>query len=1181
VLPAAVYLEVLLQLHRETLGGDTATLRNVRFSQALILTESQKTFLVTSFNPEERTAVIATRRSGDDEVWTTHADATLYYHDGNQPRLQDIGSLRSRLTKAVDVQDVYQTLQRRGLEYGPHFQTITSLYRGEGDILAHIVLVPGPAKELLEYRAHPSLLDGCFQALVAVLDDSINAAGFIPVAVRELTLHCAFPEKLWCHGRLTAVTARTVECDLDVYTENGTAVAEIRGLQCQALPGDAQQSQEARLAKRTYQYHWSEQNGSSRMLQRDGWLIISDERGISNRLADQMRKIGVTDLIMTAPNSSLSEVDGRLTLVESLRETGPLTPIPDAMDRLHRTVDSIAGIVLMNGLDAGPKTDDPVGIATGERVLAILQNLSKVKIPLARVYLVTRAAHQVIETDAAVNPAQGTLVGIMRVAFNELQQMHCTSVDLSEEATDDDLRMLAIELVSDFPEEEVALRPQGRFVSTLRSAEPLATTAVEQLDMSQKKGFVLSEFARGDGTPIFRELAGISPKAGEIVVWVEAATGSRRFLEAHRPETYSSAHALTTFICGVVSALGEGVKDFAIGDRICGYVRARLANQAVLHAGSAVLVKPRPHVPAAVLASSLAIQTRALYLVNQSEINYKSTVLVYADVFGLAFIQAAKATGAIIIAVGNRDFGNDLSKHFGADYIVWNASEMHDVVQNVTSGNGVDVIAVPVSAWTRTFDFSTLAENGCVINTAEGPIDVRIPLGEKVGSIISVTTNALLERRREILIGYLSSALDVLASGSFRPLPLPTLLASELLSPKLLDKGGFEDFTVILSQPGAMLPIQSLEPVPVHDAGTYVISGGFGGVGSEVARWLSRNGARNLALLGRRGLADPHARAFVEELQELGVRIVAPACDIADPISLGAAFDLITATMPPVRGVIHSAAILADAPLVDLSGHDFRRVMLPKALGAWHLHNATKYLSLDFFILFSSISALVGNSGQTNYVAANCYLDALAWHRRTAGLPATSVNWGAISDVGIVTRSATLQKHLDYTGLTAIPIADTLFAFGKILAKRPTQICVAEANWQQWARYETKGGKSPRFADLVGEANDENEDSHKVQLRNKLLSVGPQERQEVLAYILSEIFGPELRMSAEEIDIHRPFNRMGIDSLMGVGLQLSIELTLGARFSAFELVGDDTIFNLASKCLEQLQIPIECVDMAA
>jgi len=344
---------------------------------------------------------------------------------------------------------------------------------------------------------------------------------------------------------------------------------------------------------------------------------------------------------------------------------------------------------------------------------------------------------------------------------------------------------------------------------------------------------------------------------------------------------------------------------------------------------------------------------------------------------------------------------------------------------------------------------------------------------------------------------------------------------------------------------------------------------------------LVRHGARHLALLGRRGLGDPCAKAFVAELQALGVSVVAPPCDIADPEQLSAAFDLIAATLPPVRGVIHSAAVLADAPLLRVTEQDFRRAMLPKALGAWNLHNATSNCPLEFFVLFSSISSLVGNSGQTNYVAANCYLDALAWHRRAAGLPATSINWGAIADVGIVTRDATLQKHLEYTGLIAMPVADALYAFDTLLNKGLTHVCVAEANWQQWARYEMKGGTSSRFVSLIGESISNDEEAKHLSLRTKLLSVEPQDRQEVLAYILAEIFGNELKMAIEEVDVHRPFNRMGVDSLMAVGLQLGIESILGARVSALELVGDLTICDIASKCLGQLDIPTIPVAAAA
>ena len=1177
VVPGAAYLEMMLQLHQDMIGGNTAIIRNVRLSRAVLLDESQNTRLVTVFNSEKRTAAIVTRNSSSEITWSTHAEATLCPYDAGGLRSQDISSIRVRLNNRIDVGDLYEALHRRGLQYGPHFRTITSLFQGKQEVLAHINAAPRPDKEGIRYQVHPTLLDGCFQALIATVDENISKGGFVPVSLKELMVYGAFPEKLWCHGRMTAASARQLEFDFEVYTEDGVMVAEAKGLHCQALPGDARQSPEALLAKRTYQYCWLEQNGSSGTQRPGRWLVFSDEGGIAETLSIEMRKSGAAELIMAGPTSRLSEVDGRLTLIESVPQAGTVARTTP-MD-LHRSVDSIEGVVFLSGCDAGPETNDPVGLAAAERILLLLQSLATMTPSLPRIYVVTRAAHQVVDTDAFVNPAQGTMLGVTRVAFNELGDMHCTSIDLSAAATGDECRMLANELVSNCADDEIALRGQGRFVSKLELSEALTTSSVMELDTSGEQAFMLSSGSKSGGAPVFREMDRISPQAGEIIARVHAVSASTRFLKAHELDIGTGSHQLTAFVSGVVSDLGDGVTDFAIGDRICGYVRTRLASQVALKAVSAIPVNSSPH-SAAEVASSVAPQARALYLVDHSKISCESTVLVYADLVGLAFIQAAKAKGATVIAFGSPGFGNDTLEQFGADHVVWNASDMHEIVRHVTGGDGVDVLAVPIAAWAELRDFSILARHSYLVNTADGPIDFRIPLDEHIGAVVSVTTDALLDGPRNILVGYASSALKELSSGVFRPLPQTTVLPGNLLSetaPELAST----NFTILLTTPGSIVPIEPLELPPISEAGTYVISGGFGGFGSAVARQLVRHGARHLALLGRRGLGDPYAKAFVAELQALGVSVVAPPCDIADPEQLSAAFDLIAATLPPVRGVIHSAAVLADAPLLRVTEQDFRRAMLPKALGAWNLHNATSNCPLEFFVLFSSISSLVGNSGQTNYVAANCYLDALAWHRRAAGLPATSINWGAIADVGIVTRDATLQKHLEYTGLIAMPVADALYAFDTLLNKGLTHVCVAEANWQQWARYEMKGGTSSRFVSLIGESISNDEEAKHLSLRTKLLSVEPQDRQEVLAYILAEIFGNELKMAIEEVDVHRPFNRMGVDSLMAVGLQLGIESILGARVSALELVGDLTICDIASKCLGQLDIPTIPVAAAA
>ena len=109
--------------------------------------------------------------------------------------------------------------------------------------------------------------------------------------------------------------------------------------------------------------------------------------------------------------------------------------------------------------------------------------------------------------------------------------------------------------------------------------------------------------------------------------------------------------------------------------------------------------------------------------------------------------------------------------------------------------------------------------------------------------------------------------------------------------------------------------------------------------------------------------------------------------------------------MPPLRGIIHAAMVLDDGILTQLTAERFSSVMSPKIAGAWNLHTASAKLPLDHFIMFSSVSALVGTAGQANYVAANCFLDALAHYRRAFGMPALSVNWGALDEVGFLARN--------------------------------------------------------------------------------------------------------------------------------------------------------------------------------
>jgi NAD(P)-dependent dehydrogenase (short-subunit alcohol dehydrogenase family) len=226
------------------------------------------------------------------------------------------------------------------------------------------------------------------------------------------------------------------------------------------------------------------------------------------------------------------------------------------------------------------------------------------------------------------------------------------------------------------------------------------------------------------------------------------------------------------------------------------------------------------------------------------------------------------------------------------------------------------------------------------------------------------------------------------------------------------------------------------------------VTGGFGGFGLKVAEWLVSSGAGNLVLVGRRGAADANSREAVERLRCAGAKVLPVAADIAEEGEVQRLLAEIAETMPPLRGVFHAAAVLDDSPISAVTRARLHTVLRPKALGAWHLHRHTRTLPLDHFVLFSSIGSLVGNPGQAAYVAANAYLDALAEHRRSLDLPAISINWGALAEVGMAARHEGVEAHLNRVGVGFFRPKQAIALLDKIVRWRPATLGAAIMDWR-------------------------------------------------------------------------------------------------------------------------------------
>jgi acyl transferase domain-containing protein/acyl carrier protein len=261
--------------------------------------------------------------------------------------------------------------------------------------------------------------------------------------------------------------------------------------------------------------------------------------------------------------------------------------------------------------------------------------------------------------------------------------------------------------------------------------------------------------------------------------------------------------------------------------------------------------------------------------------------------------------------------------------------------------------------------------------------------------------------------------------------------------------------------------------LPIQAEATYLITGGTGGLGLRLARWLVEQGARSLVLVSRRG-AKAEVDATLALLRQSGATVWVEAVDVGDRAALSGLLHRIQAQLPPLRGLLHAAGTLADGFLVNQSREQFRRVMPAKLQGAWHLHQLTQTLSLDWFVLFSSITSLLGSPGQGNYAAANAGLDALAYYRQQQGLAALSLSWGPWQEVGM---AATPQPAVSRAqrGMVPLSVAEGLQWVGMVLRQGRSlpspHLGIAQMDWARLRRYLPSASLPPVLAAMMTAAH--------------------------------------------------------------------------------------------------------------
>jgi acyl transferase domain-containing protein len=380
-------------------------------------------------------------------------------------------------------------------------------------------------------------------------------------------------------------------------------------------------------------------------------------------------------------------------------------------------------------------------------------------------------------------------------------------------------------------------------------------------------------------------------------------------------------------------------------------------------------------------------------------------------------------------------------------------------------------------------------------------------------------------------------------------------------------------------------------PVQMNETGSYMITGAFGALGKLVANWLVEKGAKKLILLGRVNLperSDWHNDdldhkvkeriEFVQSLEGKGVSVSVDALDFANESSVKQYFTENTDKLKDVKGVISALGIVKDMFITQMPKEVFDEVYETKVMSNWLLHQYFENQPLDFFVIFSSVAALITSAGQANYAAANAFLDGLIAYRRKKGLAGLSIAWGPWA-VGMI-KELNLMAVYRNKGLEPITAEKGMQALERLIFQNIPYTAVLEADWQAFKAASAKS-RMPYLNEWLekGLADGEVELKTDAEILREFQEAYLAAEEEARMYLLEEqminIVANALHMKQDDIEMEKTLTELGLDSMVATELRNKIELKLGANLTVIDLLNSQSLRLQIEKIADQLNTLLE------
>ncbi len=1123
-------------------------------------------------------------------------------------------------------EDIYAQLAGVGLAYGAAFRGLARLERETvgGGARAEISLDAATlASHAARHIAYPPLLDALLQVQAAALALAPGAGAGTPIPVRigALDVHAPLPPE--GHYRVQLRATVTGMADADVFDATDACVATLRGSVFERL----------------------RQGGRSRadtlegLLFAPAWVPMAVQAGQPGAGVDTTASTGAGAMPTRLPRDTSS------TAVATAADIGPVVIVADAklaaqaaqwvseigalgtcatllpaqdlaspgageqLARLLAPSDAPAkrAHIVHLGALACPAPDDGSDWIErswqriGDDTLALARHVAALEgTPAPRLWLVTRGAqhtgHVSEATTGAAGPAlgQAALWGLGRVWAHEQPALDLTLVDLDANSPQTQATWATLApLLATPPAERQLARRGSQWLALQLQGQPLEPGLVDSVAAPAFEAALAAP-----GTPDalhWRSALRPTPQPHEVEIEVEHAGLNFMNLMSvlgNLPGYPGGQGPLGIECSGRITRLGAGVSGLAVGDAVVAVGHHCLQRHAAVPVD---LVAPRPVALGSASAAGLPIAflTAVYGLLHLARLERGERVLIHsaAGGVGLAALQVARLARAEVFATAGSDEKRALLRSLGVAHVFDSRSpRFADEVLAATAGSGVDVVLNSLAGEAIAEGLRCLAPYGRFVELGKrdiyGGTSVALAPFRANLSYFAVDLDRMMRERPAVLGRLLRELMAGFDSGAYQSLPVRTYGADELVAAfrDLMPGTHVGKHVVALSPTPAHVAAAPGQRMPVHADGCYVVTGGLGALGLEVARWLASRSAGALMLVGR-SAPGAAAQAALAQIAAQGTRLLTAACDVADTAALAEVLERARREGGPLRGVFHAAGVLADATLGAMTAQTLRAPREAKVMGAWNLHQLTQGDALDAFVLFSSVASLFGTPGQGNYAAANAFLDALATDRRAAGRAALSINLGPVAEVGLAAARGVRGDSLARLGFDGLPAPRVVEAIDALVAVGVAQATCAVFDARRWHDATARDGALGIVARDAAQADVAAEDTAatpEISLAEALAAVpaGPPRRARLEDALKAEI-GAVLRMAPARVPADRALKTLGLDSLMALELRNRLEKRSGVALSPTLAWNHPTVRALAAHLAERLQVPLDAAPSTA